>query len=377
MAKPKKNGVRLGVIGLGLMGASHAREVADDKVPGMHLTAVCNRSEAAFSAFADVHKFTDPIALMDSGLVDAVLIATPHYSHTPLAVAALERSLHVLLEKPIAVHKAECERLIAAYDPSRGQVFAAMFNQRTDPRYVKLRELIGSGDLGQIQRIQWVITDWFRPEAYYRSGGWRATWSGEGGGVLLNQCPHQLDLWQWLFGMPRTVTASCQFGRFHDIEVEDSVTAMLDHENGCQGVFVTTTGEAPGENRLSLACERGLLVVEREGLRFVRTEVPVSEFSRTTDERFAMPETREIWIPCEGRGEQHLGIMKNFAAAILDGETLIAPAVEGIHSVELANAMLLSSLKQRRQNLPINAAEYENELGRLVSQSDTTKPERS
>jgi predicted dehydrogenase len=222
-----------------------------------------------------------------------------------------------------------------------------------------------------------VITDWFRPEAYYRSGGWRATWSGEGGGVLLNQCPHQLDLWQWLFGMPRSVTASCQFGRFHDIEVEDSVSALLEYGNGCQGVFVATTGEAPGENRLSLACDRGLLVVEREGLRFVRTEVPVPEFSRTTDERFSKPETREVWIPCEDRGEQHLGILKNFAAAILDGEALIAPALEGIHSVELANAMLLSSLKQRRQGLPIDAAEYENELGRLISQSETCKSVRS
>ena len=152
---------------------------------------------------------------------------------------------------------------------------------------------------------------------------------------------------------------------------------MLEYENGCQGVFVASTGEAPGENRLSLACDRGLLVVEREGLRFVRTEVPVREFSRTVEERFTMPETREVWMPCEGRGEQHLGILKNFTAAILDGETLIAPAVEGIHSVELANAMLLSSLKQRRQNLPIDAAEYENELGRLVSQSGTSKPASS
>jgi predicted dehydrogenase len=374
MDQLRQNGVRLGVIGLGSMGVSHARLVAEGKAPGMHLAAVCNRSEAAFAEFAEARKFTDPIALMDSGLVDAVLIATPHYSHSPLAVEALDRGLHVLLEKPVAVHKAECERLIAAYDPARGQVFAAMFNQRTDPRYVKLRELIGSGELGPVQRIQWVITDWFRPEAYYRSGGWRATWSGEGGGVLLNQCPHQLDLWQWLFGMPRTVTAACQFGRFHDIEVEDSVTAMLEYGNGCQGVFVATTGEAPGENRLSLACDRGLLVVEREGLRFVRTEVPVGEFSRTTEGRFSMPETREIRIPCEGRGEQHLGILKNFAAAILDGEALIAPAVEGIHSVELANAMLLSSLRQRRQNVPIDAAEYANELGRLVSQSDIIKP---
>lgn len=369
------NVVQLGLIGLGSMGKVHARMIADGKVPGMELAAVCDKSAEACSAFKDLTAFHDAQEMMHSGLVNAVLIATPHYAHTTLGIEALQRGLHVLVEKPISVHKADCERLIAAYDPGRGNVFAAMFNQRTDPRYRKLRELLQSGELGEVRRINWVITDWFRSEVYYLSGGWRATWAGEGGGVLLNQCPHQLDLWQWLFGMPAKVTASCQIGRFHNIEVEDSVTALLEYENGTQGVFVTTTGETPGENRLSVACERGLVVVETNGLRFTRNEMPTSEFSRTTKERFGRPETWDVFIPTNGTGEQHLGILKNFAAAILSREPLMAPATEGIHSVELGNAMLLSSLKNRCQPLPIDAAEFENELGKLVRQSTFQKNE--
>ncbi len=376
MSKYAESGVvRLGIIGVGSMGSAHARAVVEGKVPGLELTALCDHDVKACAAFGGAAAFQDATALMGSGLVDAVLIATPHYAHTTIGIEALHRGLHVLVEKPISVHKADCERLIAAYDPAKGNVFAAMFNQRTDPHYIKLRQLIAAGELGEVRRINWVITDWFRSEAYYLSGGWRATWAGEGGGVLLNQCPHQLDLWQWLFGMPQTVTASCQIGRFHDIEVEDSVTALLEYSDGTQGVFVTTTGEAPGENRLSVACERGLVVVERGGLRFTRNEMPTSEFSKTTKDRFSRPPTWDVHIPIESSGEQHLGILKNFAAAILHGEPLIAPAIEGIHSVELANAMLLSSLKNRRQPLPIDAAEFEEELGKLVRQSTFQKKE--
>lgn len=357
------------------MGAVHAKMVAGGEVPGMELAAVCDSKIEMCQPFANARAFTDPTAMMDSGCVDAVLIATPHYAHTMIGIEALERGLHVLVEKPISVHKADCERLIAAHNPSRGNIFAAMFNQRTDPRYIKLRELIVSGELGAIRRVHWVITDWFRTEAYYLSGGWRATWAGEGGGVLLNQCPHQLDLWQWMFGMPSVVTASCQIGRFHDIEVEDSVTALLEYSDGMQGVFATTTGEAPGENRLTVAAERGLVVVEPDGLHFTRNEVATSEFSRTTTTRFDRPATWDVRIRTGGGGAQHLGILRNFAAAILHGEPLLAPAAEGIHSVELGNAMLLSSLKQRRQTLPIDAAEFEDELGKLVRQSTFRKKE--
>ncbi len=370
----KNKTVRLGVIGLGSMGTSHARKVVDGMIPGLELTAVADAHPERLKAFPEAAHFTDADACIASGNVDAVLIATPHYSHTTLGAAALKAGLHVLVEKPISVHKADAERLISAYRPDSGQVFAAMFNQRTDPRYRKVRQLINDGVLGELQRINWIITQWFRTEYYYASGDWRATWAGEGGGVLLNQCPHQLDLWQWLFGMPEKVTAFCQFGRFHNIEVEDSVTAVLEYAGGMQGVFITTTGEAPGANRLEIVGDRGTLLVEAQGdLTFRQNEVPASQFSRESQSSFTRPPTWETVIPVQGKAEQHVGIMKNFAEAILEGAPLIAEASEGIHSVELGNSMLLSSLRGAPIQLPMDAGDYEAELKKKIAASTYKK----
>lgn len=367
--------VRLGIIGVGNMGTAHARTVLGDDVPGLTLTGLADRQAERLAPFPDVAHFDDADALIASGTVDAVLIATPHYSHTTLGIAALEAGLHVLVEKPISVHKQDCEALIAAYRPDSGQVFAAMFNQRTDPRYRKLKQLLDDGTLGTVQRINWIITDWFRTEHYYGSGDWRATWSGEGGGVLLNQCPHNLDIWQWCFGLPDRVTARCQIGRFHDIEVEDSVTALLEYSSGVQGVFVTTTGEAPGTNRLEVAADNGKVVISNDhpGIQFTRNEIPATQFSKESDSGFAKPETWDVTIPINAKGEQHLGILKNFAAAIQGTEPLIAPATEGVHSVELANAMLLSSFRDQPVTLPFDAAEYAAELKKKIASSTHTK----
>ncbi|GHB98783.1 Gfo/Idh/MocA family protein [Cerasicoccus arenae] len=354
--------VRLGIIGMGGMGVAHARNILEGKVPGMRLAAIADRVQERLQGYGDdVKNFSDAIEMMESGTVDAVLIATPHYSHTPLGIAALERGLHVMVEKPISVHKADCERLISAWK-DRSIVFGAMFNQRGNPHYGKLRKMIQSRELGTIQRVNWIITDWYRTSAYYGSGEWRATWGGEGGGVLLNQCPHNLDLLQWLFGMPKKITALCQFGRFHDIEVEDAVTALLEYPDGATGVFITSTGEAPGVNRLEVAADRGRVVIENGVFKFERTEMPVSEHSRTATHSFKKPEHWEITIPMGEGSSGHVGILRNFAAAILHGEPLIAPAVEGIHSVELANAMLYSTFTQQPVELPLDSSAYEAAL---------------
>ncbi|MFQ3577952.1 MAG: Gfo/Idh/MocA family oxidoreductase, partial [Verrucomicrobiia bacterium] len=310
--------------------------------------------------------------LFDDKACDAVLIATPHYDHTSLGIEALQRGYHVLVEKPISAHKADCERLIAAHTDKR-LVFAAMFNQRTDPHYIRLRALVKSGELGEIRRINWIITNWFRSQAYYDSGGWRATWGGEGGGVLLNQCPHNLDLFQWLFGMPDSVRAFASYGRYHAIEVEDDVTAFMQYGNGATAVFIASTGEAPGTNRLEVACDRGRLVLEDGVVRWTRSEVPVSTFCETTPTKFEGPPTWQVTIPVHGNGEQHLGILKNFVAAIRDGVPLIAPAAEGIHSVELANAMLLSSEKNATVTLPMDSGEYEDWLKKKIAESTFKK----
>lgn len=366
------NEVRIGIIGVGNMGTSHAKNIIAGKVPGAKLTALCDNDPKRLEAFPEQKHFSDAQELIGSGEIDAVIIATPHYPHTTLGIAALEAGLHTLVEKPISVHKADCERLIAAHQ-NKDLVFAAMFNQRTDPRYVKLRELITSGQLGRINRINWIITDWFRTAAYYASGGWRATWGGEGGGVLLNQCPHQLDLMQWLFGMPTEIRSYCQIGRFHDIEVEDDVTTYLKYENGATGVFITTTGEAPGTNRLEVAAEQGKVVIEGEGIQWTRNEKQTTEFSNETKGGFNKPPVWDIKIPTSGFGEQHVGIMKNFVDAILNGAELIAPAAEGIHSVELANAMLYSSFTDSTLKLPLDGAAYEAHLKKLIAESTHEK----
>jgi predicted dehydrogenase len=354
------------------MGSAHAQSILAGNAPRLRLAAICGGNVARLDLPPSVKVFPDSQHLIRSGEVDAVLIATPHYSHTSIGIDALEHGLHVLVEKPISVHKRDCEKLIAAHANRKEQVFAAMFNQRTDPFYQKIRALIRDGELGEIRRVNWIITNWFRTAAYYTSAAWRATWAGEGGGILLNQCPHNLDLLQWLFGMPVRIRAFCGFGRYHDIEVEDDVTAYLEFQNGATGVFIASTGEAPGANRLEIAAERGKVVYENDRLTFTRNEVAMTEFSRASDLGFAMPPSAEVAIPLSGHGEQHLGILNNFADAVLDGAPLIAPAEEGIHSVELANAMLYSTFTGKTVELPLDGGAYERHLKELIATSKTT-----
>jgi predicted dehydrogenase len=370
MTTPDKN-LRIGVVGIGNMGSGHVTAINDGKVSRATVTAVADGDPARTGRFPKAKAFKTGKELIASGEVDAVVIATPHFDHTTLGSAALAAGLHVLVEKPLSVHKADCDRLIAAYHarPKREQIFGAMFNQRTDPHYAKVRDLIVAGELGEIRRVNWIVTDWFRTEAYYASGGWRATWKGEGGGVLVNQCPHNLDLLVWMCGMPSAVRAFCQFGKWHNIETEDAVTAYLEFPNGATGVFVTTTGEAPGTNRLEIVAERGRIVVENGKINWTRNLQPMSEFSKTTDQSFGRPEVWNIEIPVDGSGGQHIAILQNFVDAVLDGKELIAPAVEGVHSVELANACIYSTLTDSTVKLPLDGLAYEKALQKLIAES--------
>ncbi len=366
--------VRVGIIGLGNMGSAHAKAHIP-KLTGVELAAVCDINPEKLKGYGEVPTFESSQDLIRSGLVDAVLIATPHYDHTTIGIDAIENNLHVLVEKPISVHKADCERLIAAYEKSgKTKVFSAMFNQRTDPHYQTIRNLIRSGEIGKVMRVTWIITNWFRSAAYYASGGWRATWGGEGGGVLLNQCPHNIDLYQWMFGMPSRVRAVLGFGKYHDVEVEDDVTAIFEHSDGAVGTFITSTGECPGTNRLEVTCDRGRIVVEGDKISFDRTTVSVKEFCDTTPELFGTAPTWKCEIPVRGYGGQHVEIFQNFIDAILSGKELLAHAVEGIHSVELANAMIFSGLNNGLPvELPLDSARYESRLKDLIANSKHEK----
>ena len=302
---------------------------------------------------ADVTIFENGDQLIESGLCDAVIIATPHYEHPRLAILAFEHGLHVMSEKPAGVYTKQVREMNEAAARS-GKVFGMMFNQRTNCVYRKMHEMVQSGKYGQIKRVNWIITDWYRTQAYYNSGGWRATWDGEGGGVLLNQCPHNLDLLQWICGLPCRVRAFCHNGKWHQIEVEDDVTAYLEFPNGATGVFVTTTADAPGTNRFEITLERGKLVAEHDKLTFFELEQSEREFCFTATGGFEQPAGHEVTVELDGQNPQHVGVLNAFAGAILRGEPLVADGTEGIRGLELSNAMHLSSWTDQTVSLPID-----------------------
>ncbi|MCB1705019.1 MAG: Gfo/Idh/MocA family oxidoreductase [Halioglobus sp.] len=359
--------VRLGVIGLGNIARQHIQNLAGGQVADCELAATCARqAPAAADAFGVPH-FTDYAELVHSGTCDAVVVATPTFTHFDIGACALRAGLHVLMEKPIGLSTQEGEQLLALQRP--GQAFALMLNQRCDPLFVTMRELIEKGVLGQITRTHWTMTNWFRPEVYFQVSDWRATWRGEGGGLLLNQCIHNLDIFQWLCGMPASVQAFCEFGRYHDIEVEDEATAYFRYANGATGVFVGSTGEAPGVNRFDIIGDRGALAFDGQRLTLSENEPGTQAFSRDTREMFGMPVTTVSDITPERAVNQHAAVMGNFAAAILRGEELLAPAAAGLDSLALANAMLLSTWEARTVDLPLDSGHYQQQLAQRIATS--------
>lgn len=339
--------VKIGIIGYGNMGTTHVANIMGGKVPEMELAAVCDidesRRKAAEALYPGLKTFSDAEDLYKSGLCDTVLIAVPHYSHPPLAIKAFEYGLNVITEKPAGVYTKQVREMNEAAAKS-GKLFGIMYNQRTNPVYQKLRSMISRGELGHIKRITWIITDWYRSQAYHDSSTWRSTWKTEGGGALINQNPHQLDLWQWLFGMPDRIFAKASFGKYYDIEVEDDVMAYFEYDSGTTGEYITSTGEAPGTNRLEIACDMGKLVIENNTLIFNRNIVSEREFNKTNTKPFGTPECWKCEIPADfSGGEQHVGILKNFAAACLHAGELLARGEEGINGLTISNAIHLSA----------------------------------
>ncbi len=349
--------VRLGIIGLGAEGGMYAKLLADGRVPSMTLGAVCDidESKRALAEKAGVPFYTDYLEMLDGGEVDAVVTTVPHYLHPEMGIASLDKGVHVLLEKPVGVYTKQARAVIDHAATKPELVTGVFFNQRTNPLYRELKELLSSGELGALRHTSWIITTWYRPQGYYEQSEWRATWGGEGGGVLVNQAPHQLDLWQWLCGVPKSVFAKCAFGFQRDIAVEDEVNALVDFGGGATGHFLTSTSDLVGTDRLEILCDKGKIVVEDSKkvtiTRLVRSEREISdtadmEFVKNLftgkldkDELFTT-ETKEygsVW------GEQHAEVLANFAAAVEKGGDLLAPAADGIHGVRLANAMHLSS----------------------------------
>jgi predicted dehydrogenase len=363
--------VRFGIIGAGGMGNHHLLHL--HLIKNATLTAVCDIDETVLQNMASRHSipgFRDYRELIDSGLVDAVIIATPHYAHTPIAIYAFQKGIHVLCEKPVAVHVKDARAMEKAHAQSK-VAFGVMFQFRGVELYKKAKEMITSGEIGKIVRVNYFATDWFRTQAYYNSGGWRATWAGEGGGVLLNQCPHSLDVLQWLAGMPKRITAECKLGKYHQIEVEDEVTGFLEYENGAIGIFAASTGEAPGTSLFEICGDRGKLMLQNGKLYFHRTRVSVDEFTQTATGGFDKPETWEIEVPLNRPNPlgEHQVITQNFVNHVLFQEPLISPGSEGIKGLEIGNALLMSGLKGQPVELPLPADAYAEMLQELIANS--------
>lgn len=366
--------VRIGIIGIGTMGRIHATYLDKGAVQKARLTAVCDINPRALewagkNLSSDVERFSTNEEFFAQAQIDAVMVVTPHFSHPELAIKGFEKDLHVLIEKPAGVFTKQVREMNAAAEAS-DKVFSIMFCNRTYPVFQKVRDIVQTGELGELKRINWTVTDWYRSQSYYDSGGWRATWKGEGGGVLLNQAPHELDLWQWLFGLPSRVRAFCHFGKYHEIEVEDDVTAYMEYANGTTGVLITSTGEAPGTNRLEIAGDRGRIVVENGQIQFDRLRVSEREFNRTYRGGFGSPEVWQCAIATAPNPEnKHLVVTQNWVDAIVKGSPLLADGREGIHSLQLSNAMHLSSWLDDWVAIPVDEDLYEAELNKRIATS--------
>ncbi|NMB44926.1 MAG: Gfo/Idh/MocA family oxidoreductase [Firmicutes bacterium] len=382
--------VRFGLIGLGNIGTRHFGYFPE--LENAELTAICDVDKTKLTELKipenfdhpitatdfdkSIAKFTDYREMLDSGKVDAIIIAVPHYFHPEMAEEAFRRGIHVICEKPIAITAREAREMTAAHADSE-VVFAAMFQKRTEPVYIKIKEMLESGELGELRRVSWNITDWFRTQSYYDSGGWRGNWTGEGGGVLMNQCPHNLDLFQWFFGLPKRLQALVYLGKWHDITVEDDVLVLMELENGATASFITTTGDTPGTNRLEIAGENGKLVLEAGKLTFFKTEEPVQKILDHSEKAFYSKRPRVIEVPVETKAHGHKFITQNVINAVLGKEKLMSPGPDGVKSVQLANAILLSGLKGRAVEVPVCEGEFDQLLEELRTDERQNAPDKA
>ena len=383
--------VRFGIVGIGQMGGSHAEWLAGGKVENAVLAAVCDvnpqkKEWAAEKLPQDVKFYDNYIDMLDSGEIDAVLIATPHYDHPVIAIEALNRDLHTLVEKPAGVYTKKVREMNAVAESKPHLVFGMMFNQRTNPLYQRIKEIVANGEIGEIRRTNWIITTWWRPQAYYDMSSWRATWNGEGGGVLANQAPHQIDLWQWICGMPTKVRANLQYGSHRNIAVEDDVTAFVEYENGATGTFITCTHDIMGTDRFEIHGDKGKILVE--GSKKV-TVSRLKESENELNERMTfadvanlfrgqgmsdLMDVEEFEIPDQW-GTQHVNVMINFTKAILEGTPLLAPGTDGIKGVTIANAMHLSSWLGQEVEIPFDEDLFLEELEKRKAEELEAKKE--
>ncbi len=369
----KMKEISIGIIGIGNMGSEHCRNLVAGKCPEIQPVAVADLREERLDWAREnlpegIRRYASGQELIARDGCDAVLIAVPHPLHAELAIAAMEAGKHVLCEKPMAVTARDAARMLETAERT-GKTLALMFNQRTNCIYRAMREELQSGRMGAIKRVSWIITDWYRTQRYYDSGNWRATWLGEGGGVLLNQCPHQLDLLIWLCGMPSAVQAHCAEGKWHHIEVEDDVTAYLEFEGGATGVFIASTGDLPGTNRLEIDCENGKMVCENGKVHRIQLHQNEREVCFDSENPWYRDAGEDSVLPTDGENPQHIGVLNAFAAHLLRGEPLIADAADGRKAIQLSNAIHLSGWTGEKIAIPADEKRFQRLLEERIASS--------
>jgi len=375
--------VKLGIIGLGAQGNSYAGFIKEGRVKNIEIGAIADidptKKAEAEEKYPGVPFYDNYIDMLESGNVEAVVTTVPHYLHPEMGIESLKRDIHVLGEKPAGVYTKQVKELndFAATKPEL--TFGIMFNQRTNELYQKVKEVVDNGEIGNIRRTNWIITTWWRPQAYYDSSAWRATWKDEGGGVLVNQAPHQLDLMQWIAGMPKKVYSNVKYGYQRDIAVEDEVTTILDYGNGATGVFITCTHDIIGTDRFEILGDKGKIVVDdSKKVTITRLHKSENELNKemTWEEAGKLfmggglsglyeeevIEFESVW------GAQHIAVLENFASNVLDGTPLLAPGSDGINGVQLANAIHLSSWLGKEVELPIDDELYFAELNKKIEE---------
>ena len=362
------------MIGLGNIGREHIKNLQSGAIGDVSVVAACSRSERPADLDQSIDHYQDYEQMLVDVRPDAVIVATPTKDHKQQAIDVLNAGCHLLMEKPAGMNVLEADAL-QKISLQPGQQFAVMLNQRYDPVYQRIKSLLTENLLGPIQRISWTLTHWYRPDIYYRVSEWRGTWQGEGGGVLMNQCIHNLDIFYWLFGMPTTVYAECQFGRYHDIEVEDEVTAVMSFGSGTRATFISSTGEAPGINQLDIVGEKGSLRYDGSQLVHQLLDQATPEHSASTKDMFSMPAVKESIVPIEPGINQHMQLTLDFIDAIKGRIALPTGLGEAVHSIELANGMLLSSWLNRRVDLPLDRQSFEQQFAKKLANSTLREKE--
>ena len=355
--------LRYGVIGAGVIAPLHLQAIAAlDDVELAGISALDREAAAALAREAGCASFADHRELLALE-PDVVVVCTPHPSHPALTIEALEAGAHVLVEKPLAPEAREGDAMIEAADRT-GRLLGVCFQQRFRPVIAAAHGLLAAGRLGELVRVS-IVDPLYRPNAYYGTAGWRGTWEGEGGGVLMNQAPHTLDLLCHLAGPPATVWGVSR-RRAQPMEAEDTATALLEYANGALGTLAVSTTE-PGVQRIELVGDRGRIEIVGETIAFERFEPPLSEHLRTATEMFEQPAivSESVELP-PGRGD-HFDVHEDFAAAIRTSAAPRVPARDALWPLELANAIVLSSHAGHAVPLPVDRDAYASLLADLRS----------